>query len=110
MKYAKTKSKTRVKRSQQEDLKKIADLWLEWHVAKDTDGSLSSFGFEIKSKPIDSADYYQVSVPVLALYHLAEKYNWLQVLRGPRHRPDDPYELLSFIQMLNSLNRIGGDN
>ncbi len=82
----------------------LSKLWLEWHVVKDenSDEDLLSFDFKLIEKQLKSTEDQKVSIPILALYHLAEKYNWLQVLRGPKHKPTDPYELVRFIQMLES--------
>ena len=82
----------------------LSKLWLEWHVVKDgsSDEDLLSFDFKLIEKQLQSTEDHKVAIPILALYHLAEKYNWLQVLRGPKHRPTDPYELVRFIQMLES--------
>jgi len=81
----------------------LSKLWLEWQVVKDDDKDLLSFDFKLVEKNITDMKAYQVSVPLLALLELAEKYNWLQVLRNPQHRPQDPYELVRFIKMLESL-------
>ncbi len=99
IKPAKNSKKSKLLESQTLDLTK---LWLEWHVVKDegSDDGLLSFDFKLLEKDLKSTEDQKVAIPVLALYHLAEKYNWLQVLRGPRHRPTDPYELVRFIKMM----------
>lgn len=87
------------------DYKDFVNLWLEWQVVSDaTDKeNLISLDFKLTKKEIKPTENSKVSVPIVALYHLAEKYNWLQVLRSPLHRPNDPYELVQFIQMLDRL-------
>ena len=86
-------------------LSDLSNCWLEWHVTKDAhdDRDLVSFDFKIKIKDFKSSDSCKVEIPILALYHLAEKYNWLQVLRNSEHRPQDPYELVRFIKTLESI-------
>ncbi len=93
--------KSKLHKDQSADLSK---LWLKWHVVKDenSDEDLLSFDFKLIEKQLKSTEDHKVAIPILALYHLAEKYNWLQVLRGPKHKPTDPYELVRFIQMLES--------
>jgi hypothetical protein len=81
----------------------LIDIWLEWHVEKNLDDSLISFDFCVIKKNFSDAKSQKLAIPLMALYHLAEKYNWLQVLRGPDHRPKDPYELVRFIKILDSL-------
>lgn len=98
-------SKVNHKTSNQEGLKDFVNLWLEWQVVPDaTDKeNLISLDFKLVTKEVKPTENSKVSVPIVALYHLAEKYNWLQVLRSPLHRPNDPYELVQFIQMLDKL-------
>lgn len=93
-------------KSKKKELTESVNLWLEWHVAKDAsdDENLLSSNFRLVQEEISPSQDYKVKVPILALLHLAEKYNWLQVLRGPRHRPEDPYELVHFIQILDDLS------
>lgn len=78
--------------------------WLEWQVAlsKDEEDSLISSSFNLVEKEMLLSDFQKVSVPLLALHDLAEKYSWLQVLRNPQHRADDPYELVRFINTLEA--------
>ncbi len=91
--------------SVQEGFDEFVNLWLEWQVVQDaTDKeNLISLNFKLVNKEIKATENSKVSVPIVALYHLAEKYNWLQVLRSPLHRPSDPFELVQFIQMLDKL-------
>ncbi len=93
--------KTKSRKTESQDLSK---LWLEWHVVQDANSAedLLSFDFKLVEKELKSTENQKVAIPILALYHLAEKYNWLQVLRGPNHKPSDPYELVRFIQMLDA--------
>jgi hypothetical protein len=82
----------------------FSNLWLEWQVANGAE-ELVSFDFNLVVKEPSSLDAQKVSVPFLALIHLAEKYSWLQVLRGPEHIPQDPYELVRFIKTLENSQR-----
>ncbi len=93
------------KSSSREGYGDFVNLWLEWQVAPDSTDkeNLISLDFKLVNKEIKPTEHSKVSVPIVALYHLAEKYNWLQVLRSPLHRPNDPYELVQFIQMLDRL-------
>lgn len=85
----------------------MLNTWLEWQVVKDPDNEdLISFGFNLVEKKINPSDSYKVSIPFLALYNLAEKYSWLQVLRNPNHRPIDPFELVQFIRILEDLEKV----
>lgn len=104
-KISRSNKNTSKKKMLLEEISKLMNLWLEWQVVKDED-DLLSFDFKIITKEISSIDSYKVSIPILALYQIAEKYNWLQVLRGPRHRPKDPYELVRFIQLLQKLQDV----
>lgn len=98
-------SKVDRRSSIQESYKEFVTLWLEWQVVPDSSDkeNLISLDFKLINKEIKATEISKVSVPIVALYHLAEKYNWLQVLRSPLHRPNDPYELVQFIQMLDKL-------
>jgi len=82
----------------------FSNLWLEWQVAQGPD-ELVSFDFDLVVKEPSALGVQKVSVPFLALIHLAEKYSWLQVLRGPEHIPQDPYELVRFIKTLENSQR-----
>jgi hypothetical protein len=82
----------------------FSNLWLEWQVAQGPD-ELVSFDFDLVVKEPSPLGVQKVSVPFLALIHLAEKYSWLQVLRGPEHIPQDPYELVRFIKTLENSQR-----
>ena len=82
----------------------FSNLWLEWQVAP-SEEELVSFDFNLVVKEPNSLDAQKVSMPFLALIHLAEKYSWLQVLRGPEHIPQDPYELVRFIKTLEYSSR-----
>jgi hypothetical protein len=82
----------------------FSNLWLEWQVAQAPD-ELVSFDFDLVVKEPSALGVQKVSVPFLALIHLAEKYSWLQVLRGPEHIPQDPYELVRFIKTLENSKR-----
>jgi hypothetical protein len=77
----------------------IENLWLEWQVVP-AEQELISFDFNLVTK--SSPEPVKVSVPLKALLHLAEKYSWLQLLRGPEHIPQDPYELVRFIKTLEN--------
>lgn len=77
----------------------IENLWLEWQVVP-AEQELISFDFNLVTK--SAPESVKVSVPLKALLHLAEKYSWLQVLRGPEHIPQDPYELVRFIKTLEN--------
>lgn len=102
------KAQKRAKRNfKKEEWSEFVNLWLEWHIVQDSNdsNSLLSSNFNLVEEEINPSCAYQVKVPILALLHLAEKYNWLQVLRGPKHRPQNPYELVDFIQMLDKLKR-----
>jgi|GEM_PF-4141963 len=82
----------------------FSNFWLEWQVAQGPD-ELVSFDFDLVVKEPSALGVQKVSVPFLALIHLAEKYSWLQVLRGPEHIPQDPYELVRFIKTLENSQR-----
>ncbi len=92
--------------NQQDLLKQWADLWLEWHVCSTGDGDLSSSNFDLVRRVDEGGGYQKVAIPVLALYHLAEQLSWLHVLRNSEHRPQDPYELVRFIQLLENHSEI----
>jgi hypothetical protein len=49
-------------------------------------------------------DRTEVQAPLLWLEDLAKKYSWLQILRSPQHIPEDPWELVEFIENLKAMN------
>lgn len=72
-------------------------LWLEWQVSSsDDDEAIISFDYSLVEKDLKEIKAHKVSIPIQAIYHLLEKFNWLQLLRNPEHRPLDPYELVQF--------------
>lgn len=88
-----------------EKVKDLSETWLEWHVArsKEDEQELVCLNYKLKKIKLEESEIYKVKIPILALYHLAEKYSWLQVLRNPEHKPIEPMELVRFIQTLETL-------
>jgi hypothetical protein len=71
--------------------------WFSWLIENEEDSLISS-NFSVIKQPMQSRVY----VPRLWIENLSEKYSLLQILRTPQHKPKDPFELVAFIEKLES--------
>ena len=77
-------------------------LWLNWQV-KYCDDRESLLTSNFKIEELDCLeDRINVQVPLLWLGNLAVKHSWLHTLRNPQHIPEDPWELVRFIEKLKN--------
>lgn len=79
-------------------------VWLKWQVQYCKERScLTSSNFKIEELN-QLPKVKEIQIPFIWVNNLEKKYNWLHILRNSQHIPQDPFELVKFIQDLDQIN------